>query len=297
MADVLLVTCSELPEGEPGGKLLVEELAAQGIAARWVAWDDPAVAWDAARLVAVRSAWDYDQRRDEFLAWARSVGPALMNGAEVFAWNTDKAYLVHLRQTDLPVVPTLAVDRLDQLAPVVADFPAAVVKPRVGAGGRGVVVLDREQARHGLDVDAVGTGPWVVQPLVSSVRTEGETSVFVLGGHVVSQVRKLPAQSSDGTEIRVHEEFGGSTVAVPVTAEAAQLATDTVRVAEDLVGARLPYARVDLMRMPAEYGGALAVSELEVTEPGLYLDVVPANADCFAAVVAEMLTQADPDQP
>lgn len=289
MADVLLVTCSELPEGEPGGKLLVEELARRGIAARWVCWDDPTVAWRAARLVAVRSAWDYDQRRDEFLAWARSVGPRLMNGAEVFAWNSDKAYLVHLNETDLPVVPTVAVDEVDQLAAAVAAVGPAVVKPRVGAGGRGVVVLEEATGAAELEGTRAADGPWVVQPLVPSVRTEGETSVFVLGGDVVSQVRKVPGAG----EIRVHEEYGGSTVAVPVTSEAAQLATDTVRVAEELVGARLPYARVDLMRLPAEHGGALAVTELEVTEPGLYLDVVPANAECFAAVVEELLGSAE----
>lgn len=292
MADVLLVTCSEWPEGEPGGKLLVEELAGRGIAARWVCWDDPAVAWRAARLVAVRSTWDYDQRRDEFLAWARSVGPRLVNGAEVFAWNSDKAYLVHLNETELPVVPTVAVDDVDQLAAAVAAVAPAVVKPRVGAGGRGVVVFEDAPGPEELARTRAADGPWVVQPLVPSVRTEGETSVFVLGGDVVSQVRKLPGASSDGTEIRVHEEYGGTTAAVPVTPEAAQLATDTVRVAEELVGARLPYARVDLMRLPAEHGGALAVTELEVTEPGLYLDVVPANAECFAAVVEELLASA-----
>lgn len=289
MADVLLVTCSEWPEGEPGGKLLVEELARRGIAARWVCWDDPSVVWRAARLVAVRSTWDYDQRRDDFLAWARSVGPRLMNGAEVFAWNSDKAYLVHLNETDLPVVPTVAVDEVDQLAAAVSAVAPAVVKPRVGAGGRGVVVLEEASGAAELESTRATDGPCVVQPLVPSVRTEGETSVFVLGGDVVSQVRKLPGAG----EIRVHEEYGGSTVAEPVSSEAAQLATDTVRVAEELVGAQLPYARVDLMRLPAEYGGALAVTELEVTEPGLYLDVVPANAECFAAVVEELLGSAE----
>jgi hypothetical protein len=280
MADVLLVTCADLPDGEPGGKLLVEELAARGFDARWVSWDDPSVDWVRARMVAVRSAWDYDQRRDEFLAWARSVGPGLMNGAEVFAWNTDKAYLVHLDETDLPVVPTVAVEEEVDLAAAVARLAPAVVKPRVGAGGRGVEIF-----RSAADRSAAVPCPWVVQPLVESVRSEGETSVFVLGGDVVSQVRKLPA----GEEIRVHEKFGGSTVAVPVASEAAQLAIETVRTAEYLVGAALPCARVDLMRLPASYGGTLAVSELEVTEPGLYLDVVPANAEAFAVTVEQLL--------
>ena len=53
-----------------------------------------------------------------------------------------------------------------------------------------------------------------------------------------------------------------------------------------MVGRTLVYARVDLLRMP---DGALAVSELEVTEPGLYLDVLPANADAFADAVFALL--------
>ena len=56
--------------------------------------------------------------------------------------------------------------------------------------------------------------------------------------------------------------------------------------AEELLGVRLPYARVDLMRLD---DGTLAVSELEITEPGLYLDVLPANAEAFADLVEDLL--------
>ena len=257
--DLLLVTCRELPEGEPGAAVLDAALAERGVAARWVCWDDDGVDWGAAR-VAVRSRWDYDARRDEFMAWAASV-PRLMNGVEVFAWNTDKAYLVELAAAGLPVVPTFVLEG------------AAVVKPRIGAGGRGVLVLGQ---------DALGSGQVVIQPLVESVRTEGETSVFVLGGEPVSMVRKLPA----GEEIRVHEQYGGTTVAVVPTDEATRLARHTVETAERILGRRLDYARVDQMRLA---DGTLAVSELEVTEPGLYLDLVPDVAAAFADVVAGLL--------
>ena len=108
----------------------------------------------------------------------------------------------------------------------------------------------------------------MVQPLVESVRTEGETSVFVIDGEVVSQAQKVPAVG----EIRVHEMYGGTTVAVPLSDEAADLARRTVEAAEAILGERLDYARVDQMRLA---DGTLAVSELEVTEPGLYLEVLP----------------------
>lgn len=283
MPDVLLATCADWPDGEPEGHLLVEDLAARGIEAAWARWDDPDVDWQAARLVAARSVWDYEWRRDEFLAWARAVGPGLLNGYDVFAWNTDKAYLVDLGRTALPVVPTVTVADESELAPAIAGFLPAVVKPRVGAGGRGVVVFDGEPGGpEGLDESMLGMGPWVVQPLVPSVREEGETSVFTFGGQVSAQVQKHPAAG----EIRVHGSYGGRSARVPVTDEAADLAVRAVRVTEELLGTRLAYARVDLMR--AE-DGTLLVSEIEATEPGFYLDLVPENAAAFGESVADVL--------
>lgn len=288
MTDLLLVTCRAMAAGEPGHEALDQALIEAGVDARWVCWDDPEVDWGSA-VVAVRATWDYENRRGEFLSWARSV-PRLLNGAEVFAWNTDKAYLTQMAAAGVPVVPTIVVDGEEELPPAIAEFadgrgPVAVVKPRVGAGGRGVVLFDgTDGGPAGLDESGLGPGPWVVQPLVESVRTEGESSVFVLGGEVVSGVRKLPA----GAEIRVHEEYGGRTEPVAVTAEAAELALASVEAAERILGTVLDYARVDQMRLA---DGRLALSELEVTEPGLYLEELPGNGAAFAALVVAVLAR------
>ena len=286
---VLLATWSGMPEGEErtGTDHLLRAFADRGVDARWVVWDDPSVDWSTG-LVAVRSTWDYEWRREEFLDWARSL-PWLLNSAATFAWNTDKAYLTQLAAAGVPVVPTLVVDGEEGLAAALVDVSttpdrlSAVVKPTVGAGGRGVVVFDdADGGPVGLDESGLGPGPWVVQPLVESVRAEGETSVFVLEGRVVSQARKLPAPG----EIRVHEQYGGATTAVDLTDEAAELARRTVRAAEAILGERLDYARVDQMRLD---DGTLVVSELEVTEPGLYLEILPGNASAFADLVLSRL--------
>ncbi len=213
---VLLATCAWFPEGEPGGDLLVAEFARRGVPAHWALWDDPTVDWNRG-LVAVRATWDYDSRRDEFLAWAREV-PRLLNGAAVFAWNTDKSYLTDLERIGLPVVPTIQAGR-HELADALTAYPTSVVKPTVAANGRGVEVV-----RRGASYEPASVGPWIVQPLVESVRTEGETSVFVLGGRAVSQVRKVPGAG----EIRVHEHLGGTTQPVPLDAEATDLAIRVV---------------------------------------------------------------------
>jgi glutathione synthase/RimK-type ligase-like ATP-grasp enzyme len=254
-----------------------------------VCWDDPAVDWSGADLVAVRSTWDYMERHEQFVAWARHVAARtrLLNGPDVFAWNVDKAYLTALGG-GLPVVPTRTAATLEELAAGVHEFGVAVVKPRIGASGAGVLVVDDPaDPRLGTEVKdhpelPAGRGPWVVQPLVASVRSEGESSVFVLDGVPVSQVDKLPA----GGEIRVHEHFGGSSRPVPLRDEAAELALAATAAADRAFGVPLDYGRVDMMRLA---DGTLAVSELEVTEPGLYLDVLPGNAELFADLVADRL--------
>lgn len=280
MAAVLLATFALLPEGEEGGGVLLDALAERGIEARWVSWDDPGVDWGAADLVAVRSTWDYHRRYDDFLAWARAVEQCtrLLNGASVFAWNADKAYLVGLGQ-HVPTVPTATLDDrglVPGLREAVDRHGACVVKPRLGASGVGVVVAESTDDPR---LSGLTAGPWIVQPLVESVRIEGETSLFVIGGEPVAQVHKLPG----GDEIRVHEEYGGASRPVPLDAEHADFARRALGAAETVLGTTLDYARVDSMRLA---DGSLVVSELELIEPGLYLDVVPSNAEPFADLVA-----------
>ncbi|PVG84608.1 hypothetical protein DDE18_03130 [Nocardioides gansuensis] len=287
MSHVLLATCSALPTGEPGHEALDAAFAVRGVEARWADWTDPAVDWPAASLVAVRSTWDYVVQYAAFLAWARSLDQSrLLNGVDVFDWNHDKSYLA-AGLDDAPTVPTRLASTPEEFAAAIDEFGTTVVKPRVSAGGAGVIVVtDPSDDRLGKPVQSHPSypyvdGPWIAQPLVESIRTRGETSVFVLGGVAISQAEKMPASG----EIRVHEEFGGSTRPVPLSDEAAAVAVKAAGAAGRLVGRPLDYARVDLV----EWDGALHVSELELIEPGLYLDVVPDNAEAFADLVAARL--------
>src|SRR5207253_9524476 len=89
--------------------------------------------WSRFDLVVPRSAWDYAERRDEFLAWAARV-PRVLNPLIVLEWNTDKRlYLTELAEAGVPVVPTTFVEPGEPFAPPDAPF---VVKPSISAGGR-----------------------------------------------------------------------------------------------------------------------------------------------------------------
>ena len=286
VTSVLLATSSLLPDGEVGGELVVAAFAERGMDARWVIWDDATVDWAAADVVAVRSTWDYHRRTAEFLAWARKVEgeTRLLNGSDVFTWNADKAYLVDLAD-DVACVPTSLLDDatlVRGLEEATERWGEVVVKPRTGAGGVGVVLATSARDER---LESLTAAPWVVQPVVESVRTTGETSVYVFAGRAVSQVDKVVAAGEGRSEIRVHELYGGSSRSVDLGAEQRALAEAAVSASSVRWAAELPYARVDMMR----WEDAWAVSELELIEPGLYLDVDPANAGRFADLVRSLL--------
>lgn len=283
LPSVLLATFDLMPEGEPGGEALVQALAGHGVEAAWARWSDPTVDWSSADLVAVRATWDYHRRLRPFLAWAHELDrhTRLLNGAEVFAWNADKAYLLELAGIGVPVVPTALVDDDTLVAGMddaFARWGTVVIKPRTGAGGNGVVVA---AAGDLAQLEGLLAGPWTIQPLVESVRTLGESAVMVFDGRAVAQVDKRPG----GGEIRVHEHHGGRSARVELDPARARVAEQAVHDAAALRGADLAYARVDLM----QWDGAWVVSELELIEPGLYLDVQPEVAEPFAAMVAARL--------
>jgi hypothetical protein len=79
-----LATCADLPGGDPDDAVLRAALAGRALRAEWTVWDEAAVDWSRFDGVLLRSTWDYQGRRDAFLAGARSV-PRILNAPEVLA--------------------------------------------------------------------------------------------------------------------------------------------------------------------------------------------------------------------
>ena len=269
MTDVLLVTCARLPDGESDGHLLVEDLAARGIDARWVAWDDPAVDWSP-------PAWSPSAAPGTTSSGARSSWPG-PRGRAGAAQRRRRLRLEH--RQGLPPRPrrgraarrTHACwrDARGVRRPP-PGFGARSASRRVGAGGRGVVVLDGRPAR----TPRRGPGPgWCSRwssRCAPRARSRCSSSAAGRGpGPQGARRRRGPRARVVRRPLRRRTAGRRSTPRWP---------RRTVAVAEGLLGAPLAYARVDLMRLA---DGTLAVGELEVTEPGLYLDLVPEVATAF----------------
>jgi glutathione synthase/RimK-type ligase-like ATP-grasp enzyme len=259
---------------------LVAALAAAGHRASLLAWDDPGVDWALPDVVVVRSTWNYHPQRDAYLAWADRVAAVttLHNPADVLRWNTHKSYLLELEERGAPVVPTAWLARGDRadLVELAASrgWDEVVCKPAVGAGSDGVVRVRATEGQAALDA-LVAAGDAMVQPFMPTVETEGELSVIVLGGEVSHAVWKRPAAGS----FLVQVEHGG--VYEPL-AEVPDEVASLARWVVAATGHDLLYARVDLL---VDEVGSWLLTELELTEPALYLDLVDGAAERFVAAL------------
>lgn len=189
---IVLAGCPRLVTGDGDDDGLVAALRHRGLHARWLSWDDPQTL--RSDLVILRATWDYIERLEEFLAWTRRV-PHLLNGPEVVAWNTDKAYLLDLAAAGVPVIES---EFFAPGQPVHLPAGEVVVKPAVGAGSVGARrFADHCAARdHAATLQEAGSTA-LVQPYDPRVG-QGETALVFLGGRQSHAFTKGPILLAPG---------------------------------------------------------------------------------------------------
>ena len=196
-----------------------------------------------------------------------------LNPIALLRWNSDKSYLTELTAAGIATVPTRLVEALDEaaLAEGRADFgPELVVKPPVSAGADGT---HRIGPGDGIPDDA-RSKPMLIQPFLTAVADEGEYSVLLFGGDYSHTVIKRPKAG----DYRVQLHHGGSDEPCDAPVGAIDLAIAALAAAP----AAAAYARVDLIRLN---DGTLAVIEMELIEPALWLDHAPDRGVSFARAI------------
>jgi len=273
---IAIATCAAYADLKVDDELLGQALRERGCEAQAVVWDEGGVDWSGLDLCLIRSTWDYHEKHQEFLAWARQVETAsrLQNPAEVIAWNSDKSYLRELDEAGVRTVPTAWIGResevdLDEVLEV-EGWDEVVVKPVVDLGARNL-----RRVRAGEDSAALERvlqrGDAMVQPFLPSLEVRGELSLIYIDGAFSHAVRKRPAPG----DFRVQSIWGG-------TVEQADPGPLHLNLAEQTL-AQLDepplYARVDLV---TDLQGEPCLIELELIEPNLYLVQHPPAAQALA---------------
>jgi glutathione synthase/RimK-type ligase-like ATP-grasp enzyme len=253
-------------------RMLIAELAERGVEAESVVWGHSSVDWDRFDLALIRSTWDYIDERERFLSVLAEIEESscqLFNPLEAVRWNSDKSYLLDLRDWQVPIVPThlasgtapaILQDRIVQ-----QGWKNAVLKPRIGAGAADVCRVPSHEIAQTL-AQRTAQRPQqelLVQPLIESVIGEGEWSFIYIDGELSHVLLKKPAPG----DYRAHGIYGG-------TVERVEPRRDDLLQVEAML-AKLPfdllYARLDLVRIEDH----MVVMELELVEPILYFNLAP----------------------
>ncbi len=268
---VALVTARTVPDWEVDDGLLHNALLRRGHTLQMPCWDDDRVDWSGFDAVLIRTPWDYTARWQTFVAWASRVDAVtrLLNPAPMLAWNAHKSYLRDLESHGVPVVPTIWLDRGDDVdvRALCADvgWSRAFIKPAVGLSAEGTLRFDVGTAG---EAAAQHVGAWLprsellVQPYLSSVEVVGERSMIVFAGEPSHAVVKVPVPG----DYRVQDDFGASDHPYEPTVDELHL-VDAAMAALRALGHDPLYARVDWLLDDA---GRPCLNELELIEPSLF---------------------------
>jgi len=230
-------------------------------------------------LVMPLVAWGYHfepERWHSLLNRLESEGPAVLNPVPLLRWNSDKRYLAELGRKGIAVIPTRIAERLDEaaLADARAEFGAElVIKPPVSASADGTHKL---QLTDPLPDESRGRA-MMIQPFLRSVAEEGEYSIMLFGGEYSHAIVKRPKAG----DYRVQPHLGGSEQPCTPPPGSIELAKAALAAAP----AEAAYARVDMIR---DESGALAIIELELIEPALWLQHAPDDAMFASAIRAAL---------
>lgn len=273
-------------------ELLQTALARIGLSSIRLDWAAPDVDWSVFRCAVFRTTWDYFDRIAEFRAWLGRVQTRtrLCNAPETIWWNLDKHYLVDLQSRGVPVVPFRLIepDAPQSLGDLLdaAGWEEAVLKPCISGGARhtyrvqrGAAATLQEQIRPLLSAEA-----FLLQPFIRDVVQTGEDTVVVVNGRVTHAVRKVPKAG----DFRVQDDHGGTVHHLDPTREHVELAQLAMAACDPAPS----YGRVDMVR---DAHGKLAVMELELIEPELWLREHPPAAEEFARAIARVAAGAISD--
>jgi O-ureido-D-serine cyclo-ligase len=280
MTDVLLATDAEHPDLTDDDAYLVEALRERGLRTTAAVWSDRSVDWADARIVVLRSVFDYIRNREAFCAWAGRVEGTtpIHNPARVVRWNSHKSYLAELERAGIAIVPTAWVE-----AGAGADLAAVldgngwsevVVKPAVDNGARGSMFVradERAAGQRHLE-ELLATRDAMIQPYMRAIEEPGEHKMIHIDGRLSHAIREFPRLGGKGFSMDRIE------LIEPHPAEVA-LAEQVLALVPE---APLLYARVDTVMDD----GIARLMELEVIEPVLFFTKAPQAAERAADAIA-----------
>lgn len=254
-----------------------------------IAWRSEKPDWNDYDAVYIGVPWDYPQDPEGFLATLGNIDQSraiLVNDLELVHWSLAKTYLRDLEERGADIVPSLWHDEMNPNALEHAfELHASeriIVKPVVSTNATDTYLLTRVRAQElESELSSVfANRPFVVQPFIDNILTDGEYSLFFFNRVLSHATVKVPKKG----DFRVQEEHGADLRSI--TPEDALVATG--HHVMSLVSPMPVYTRADFVRGP---DGRFLVMELELIEPSMYLRMDPEAPKRFATAFDDYVEQ------
>ncbi len=287
---IAIVTCQSLgsytSNAESEDDNLFRFLEAKGLPVSWQVWDDENVDWSRFDFIIIKSPWDYFDKIDAFYTWLNhleTLNCKVLNPVKTMRWNADKLYFKDMQTEGIKVVQTVWLEQgssFDAHA-AFAELKSGkiIVKPRVSGGAKNTFALTLDEALAKTDEinRLLQTEPFLAQPFIEEIKTEGEWSFIFFNGNYSHTVLKT-AKPGD---FRVQHFFGG-TIHTPQPPEHLLA---TARNIADKFARNCLYARVDGVAL----NNQLELMELELIEPFLFLHTSEGSLErYYQALMAQL---------
>ena len=232
-------------------------------------WRSENVDWDRFDAVHIGTPWDYPEDPEYFMRLLESIDRSraiLVNDLALVQWTIAKTYLRDLEKGGAPIVRSMWSDEIgvDRLQDTFDKFAVdrLIVKPVISTNATDTYLLERDTIRvlQAQLLETFAIRPFVVQPFIENIQSEGEYSLFYFNRQFSHAIRKIPKRD----DFRVQEEYGAEIIPVDPEATLRKTADKIMQSVEPLP----VYARADLVRGP---DGGFLLMELELIEPSLYL--------------------------
>lgn len=256
-------------------RLLMAALAAENFKVVRKSWSDPDFDWSTTKFCIFRTTWDYFDRFETFFNWFNATAKKthFINSELLIRWNLDKHYLADLKAKNINIVETLFIeagydDSLNSLF-INSGFDVAILKPAISGAARHTFKLNAENISQHEKIfhSLIANEAMLLQPFQQEIITTGEVAFMLMGGKFTHAVLKK-AKPGD---FRVQDDFGGTLHDYHPTPEEIQFSEQAIAACPE----QPLYARVDMIR---DNYGNLAIMELEIIEPELWLRRAPESA-------------------
>lgn len=232
-------------------------------------WRSKDVDWDRFDAVYIGTPWDYPEDPEHFMRILETVDRSsaiLINDLALVQWTMPKTYLRDLEESGAAIVPSIWSDDsgIDQLDDAFDRFGVdrIIVKPVISTNATDTYLLERRATTDmAAELQETFTDrPFVVQPFIDNIQSEGEYSLFYFNRQFSHAIQKTPKWG----DFRVQEEHGSVITAVDPEAALLTTADQVMQLIEPIP----VYARADFVR---GQDGRFLVMELELIEPSMYL--------------------------